>query len=112
MVEKDLQRLTISVDYIDHGQSPRRVLTPRRHHITQKTKIGRNRARLNSIALRYNVHSRNSAISSLAPSLPLVTMSPRTLWQTAELIHCEEVVTGGRLSRIWNSGATNAKEAK
>ena len=39
MSERDLQRLTNSVDDIGHGQSPRRLLPPRRHHITQKVKI-------------------------------------------------------------------------
>ena len=39
MSEKDLQRLTNSVDYVGHGQSPRRVLPPRRHHIKQKVTI-------------------------------------------------------------------------
>jgi ribonucleoside-diphosphate reductase alpha chain len=39
MTERDLQRLTNSVDYIDHGQSSRRLLPTRRNHITQKVKI-------------------------------------------------------------------------
>ncbi len=39
MTERDLQRLTSSVDYIDHGQSSRRLLPTRRNHITQKVKI-------------------------------------------------------------------------
>ena len=34
--EKDLQRLTTSVDDIDHGQSPLCIFLPRRHHISQK----------------------------------------------------------------------------
>ena len=39
MAEKDLQRLTNSVDYIGHDQSLRRSLPPRRNHITQKVKV-------------------------------------------------------------------------
>ena len=39
MPEKDLQRLTSSVDYIDHSQSPRRPLPTRRHYITQKVTV-------------------------------------------------------------------------
>ena len=39
MSERDLQRVTNSVDDISHGQSPRRLLPPRHHHITQKFKI-------------------------------------------------------------------------
>ncbi len=40
MSERDLQRLTSTVDDIDHGANPRRLLLPpRRHHITQKVKI-------------------------------------------------------------------------
>jgi len=39
MAGKDLQRLATSVDYIDHGQNPRRSLPARRHHISQKVKV-------------------------------------------------------------------------
>ena len=39
MPERDLQRLPNSVDDIGRGQSPRRLLPPRHHHITQKFKI-------------------------------------------------------------------------
>lgn len=39
MSEKDLQRLTNSVDYIGHDQSLRRSPPTRRHHITQKVRI-------------------------------------------------------------------------
>ena len=41
MPEKDLQRLTSSVDYIDHSQSPRRLLPTRRHYITL-VRVGKN----------------------------------------------------------------------
>ena len=40
MSERDFQRLTNTVDDIDHGPPPRRVVLPaRRHHVTQKVKI-------------------------------------------------------------------------
>ena len=40
MSERDLQRLTNTVDDIGHGHTPRRVVLPaRRNHITQKVKI-------------------------------------------------------------------------
>ena len=39
MSERDLQRLTNSVDDIDHGPIPRRALPSRRNHITQKIKV-------------------------------------------------------------------------
>ena len=39
MSERDLQRLTTSVDYIDHGQSTRHPLPTRRNHIAQKIRI-------------------------------------------------------------------------
>jgi len=39
MVNRDLQRLTTSVDYIDHEQSLRRSLPAHRNHITQKVRI-------------------------------------------------------------------------
>jgi hypothetical protein len=39
MAERDLQRLTNSVDDIGHGESPRRALPTRRNHITQKVRI-------------------------------------------------------------------------
>ena len=40
MAKWDLQRLTNTVDYIDHEPTPRCVLLPaRRHHTTQKVKI-------------------------------------------------------------------------
>ena len=39
MSERDLQRLTNSVDYIDHGPIPRRAIPARRNHVTQKVKV-------------------------------------------------------------------------
>ena len=39
MSDKDLQRVTECVSDIGHGPSPRRVLPPRRNHITQKVKV-------------------------------------------------------------------------
>ena len=45
MNERDLQRLTTTVDYIGHGAAPRRVVLPaRRNNITQKIKIAGHRA--------------------------------------------------------------------
>jgi hypothetical protein len=45
MANRDLQRLTTSVDYIGHGQSLCRSLPTRRHHITQKVRIDGQRTR-------------------------------------------------------------------
>ena len=39
MSEKDLQRLTNSVDYVDYRPILRRTHPARRNHITQKVKI-------------------------------------------------------------------------
>lgn len=48
MSNKDLQRVTESVSYI--GQAPsRRILSPRRPHITQKVKIAGQRTRYISV---------------------------------------------------------------
>ena len=50
MSNRDLQRLTNSVDNIVHGPSQRRVLRTRRNHITQKVLIAGQRT------LCLNVH--------------------------------------------------------